>query len=335
MSSLHVVPDDPGVRFAELYEALEEHRGMFGDVNSVRYAALTAVTIPGAATDVAAAIRKTADALRDQCGWFDALRGSLRFIVSAILVQAHDDARDFLEEVDRVNRMFRDEGLRNGGFYETLAVLILRIRRDLALITPADVARFKALYEEMKGHHWWLTGPDDYPACALLVHEDGDAATIGARAESIYQGLRERGFSSGDPLQTAANILVLSDDPAPRIADRFLALAEELRTHGKRIWPQSYDEVAILTFTKESPRELVERTLRHADGVATLRPRPHKVLAFNLATNLTFLDSLAANQRLKGVADAKSMMDLQAMLNQQAAIAASASASAALIASTT
>ena len=161
------------------------------------------------------------------------------------MLYANGDAADpFLSEVDRVQAMFRDAGLRRGGIYETMAILIMRLRADKQPIASGTVDRFQAIYEEMKRHHWWLTGPDDFPACAILVGQPESPVEIGDRIEQIYQSLHAVGFSSGDPLQTAANLLYLARlDPteaASRFRDRHMVFAKAAFPFGRPTttnWP--------------------------------------------------------------------------------------------------
>ena len=117
------------------------------------------------------------------------------------------------------------------GVYETMAILILRMHALRTPITETTIRRFKAIYDEMKRHHWWLTGPDDFPACAILTGQQESPTRMGETIEEIYQSLRSQGFSTGDPLQTAANILYLSRLDARKAAHRYHDLAKGFRNN--------------------------------------------------------------------------------------------------------
>jgi len=107
-------------------------------------------------------IRRISDDIKAQSGWFGDLNSPLRFIVSAMLYANDDGAAEFLAEIETVRQMFRTARLRRGGIYETMAILIMRLQADKQPIATSTVDRFQAIYEEMKRHHWWLTGPDDF-----------------------------------------------------------------------------------------------------------------------------------------------------------------------------
>lgn len=324
------LPEDPGTRFRELYEALNADRGWWEDAASLRFAACSAVTCPGHPNDVAAAIREVAEQIKKESGIFGQLRSSLRFIVATLLVLHEDSARDFTREVARVRELFRSVNLRRGGIYETMACLILRMRSDQAPVEMPQVLRFQALYEEMKRHHWWLTGPNDFPACALLVGRPGEPRDIGNDIEAIYQALDQIGFRGGDPLQTAANILYFSGLEPTDIATRYSQLASGFRDAKVRIWQSDYDELAILTFlTEHSVDTIIEKTLEHRAAVRELRPRPDASVTFNLGASLAFLDLAQHDHNWKRITDTKALLDMQAVINAQAAAAAVAASSAA------
>ena len=128
-----------------------------------------------------------------------------------------------------------------------MAIWILRVQADFAPVEPPAIERFQALYEEMKRYHWWLTNPDDFPACAILVGQEGSAADIGAGIESIYQALHAGGGSRGNPLQTAANLLYLARVEPGVAAGRFHALAEGFRRADVAIWQSRKSICAALT----------------------------------------------------------------------------------------
>ena len=331
----YALPADPMSRFVAVYKMLDAERGWFGDPSSLRFAAMAAVLSPGEPLDVARGIRRIADDIKTESGWFGALNSPLRFIVSAMLYANGDGAAEFLAEVERVQAMFRDAGLRRGGIYETMAILIMRLRADKQPIATSTVDRFQAIYEEMKRHHWWLTGPDDFPACAILVSQPESPVEIGDRIEQIYRSLNAVGLPSGDPLQTAANLLYLARlDPA-EAASRFRDLSRGFRQSGVSIWQTDYDELAILSFLKHTPATVIDRVLSNRAQMEELRPKPDRSLTFNLAASITFLELVKLDRKMKEITDAKALMDMQAIITAQQAAAGAAASSAAVCASST
>jgi len=186
----------------------------------------------------------------------------------------------------------------------------------------------------MKKYHWWLTGPDDFPACAMLVNQTGSVEEIGQAIESVYKDLHKQKFSRGDPLQTAANILYLAKRPSIDIAHQFRQLADGFKNSGVSIWQSDYDELAILTFLKHEATHIVRRTLEIREELKKIRPKLDRGMSFNLAASIAFIDLMRYDENLKIISDAKALMDMQAIINAQNAAAVSAASSAAVAGST-
>lgn len=317
------LPHDPLARFCDLYAALNAERGWWNDASPLRFAAVAALSCPGDAGAVAAAIRGTADALKAESGWFGTLTSQLRFVVAALLVLHEDRVPDFLAEVRRVRELFRHTGVRRTAVHETMAILILRLQARQQPITHSVVDQFTAIFQEMKKYHWWLTGPEDLPACALLARHQVPAGEIGAEIESIYTALPRAGCSTGDPLQTAANILYLAGLGPDEAAGRYAALMVGFRAAGVSIWQSDYDELAILTFLDHPAERVIETVLRHREVMKGLRPQPDRLLTFNLAASIAFLELVRLDADLKLITDAKALLDMQAVINNQHAAACS------------
>jgi hypothetical protein len=335
VESTMLLPAEPLKRFTEIYNALNAERGWFADATPLRFAAIAAIVIPGNAREVAADIRAVADELAERAGWFGELNGSIRFIVAAMLVANEDSAADFMAEKDRIRSLFREAKMSRGGTYEMITALIMR-GADKYRPEAKDVQRLQAIHKAMSQHQWWLTSVDDYPACAILSGREQSPKEISQYAEDIYQAIHAVGFSRGNALQSAANLLCLTDDSPKVIANRFAELAEAFRLRGTRVWQNEYDEIAILAFLAEPSSEIVTQVLDNQRRIRELSPRPSRSLAFNLSSSIAFAQLVHARASCEPISDAKALMDMQAIIAaQHAAIIAAtvASTSAATAAS--
>ena len=163
------ISEPPLERFKALYAALERDRRWWRDSTRLRYAAMSAIACGGEATEVAHGIRAMGKALEEECPWHWGVSSHVQFIVAALLLQNGDSAKRFVKELVRVRKLFRREKMHRALQFELLAVLILRIQAGGKAISQATIRRFKAIHDEMKSHHRFLTGPDDFPACAILT----------------------------------------------------------------------------------------------------------------------------------------------------------------------
>lgn len=334
MSMMWKIPDDPFRRFADVYAALDADRSWFEESTCLKFAAVATVCSTKEPAELARKVRAMAEEIKQLSGWFGALNSPLRFIVSALLVICDDTARAFIDEVERVGHLFKEASLKRRGIFTTLAILILRLRSDGKRIEATTVKRLAKIYREMKACHWWLTGEDDYPACAILVHENESAASIGKGVEDIYQALRQQKFYCGNPLQSAANILYLTHQPATTVARRFREIADKLRQNRIRIFQSDYDELALLTFLDHRPSDIAHRVVSNREKIRQLKPKPSADLSFNLACSISFFEMVRLDRNLKLIQDAKILLDMQAIIAaQQAAAVAAAGAVAATAAS--
>ena len=316
------LPADPLRRFTEIFDALNATRGWFSDTTPLRFAAIAAIVIPGDPQKVASDIRAVAEELQQKSGWFGELNGSIRFIVAAMLVGNEDSAAEFMQEKDRIRGLFRDARMSRGGTYEMITSLILR-GAEKYRPEAKDIERLHAIHNAMSKHNWWITGVDDYPACAILSKRDQSPVEIAQYAEDIYQALNAVGFKKGNALQAAANLLCLTDDAPRAIANRFAELAEAFKLRGTRVWQNEYDEIAILSFLAEPSAKVVTQVLDNQENIRALSSRPSRSLAFNLASSVAFTQLVQARLSDKTIADSKALMDMQAIIAaQQAAIVA-------------
>jgi len=321
----HHLPADPMERFASVHAFLEGSKSWWQDSEPLRLAAITMVTSRGEPGEIAASIRMMDQELGSMLPWYSGISASIRLVLAAQLVKYDDSAPAFLEEVTRMRDLFRQVGLRRNEVHEVLAVLVLRRVCRGEPVGLEQVTRLQAIYAEMKRYHWFLTGPDDFPACAMLVGREGTPEEIGSGIEAIYQCLhRDAGLWQGDPLQTAANVLYLSGLEATEIAERFTVMMKAFRAGGARIGQREYDELAILCFLAQPIDMIVGSVLEFRDRLLSALSWTSKASAFNLASSLAFVRMVGTDVELGTLADAKLLLDMQAIVAAQQAAAVAA-----------
>lgn len=312
---LLVAPPDPLARFTELFAALDAPSGIFTDRTPLRLAAINLITVPGEAAAIADAFYAHERELRARLGWLSGAGGPIRRVLASHFVKVEDEPAAFVAEVERVQALFRAIRLRRGGVYETLAVLVLRRVLGGAAIDEVHVARFAAIYAALKRHHWWLTGPEEFPACAMLCGRPGAPEAIGAGIEAIYCALHQRArLWGGDALQTAASLLHLSGADPQELAERFALLAERFRGAGATIGQAEYDDLALLCFLAVPVERIVATVIAYRDALHRGEWFQGRAF-FSLAANLAFVQLAGTDGALGPLADAKLLLDMQALVN--------------------
>ena len=313
---------DPLERFFLLDAAFEVDRGFLGDVVPLRLAAANLVLTPGKPGAIASEVRVLAHRLREGLSFFSGVSAEIQLLAAAVILQRGDEPETLLEEVHRVRGMMRDLGMRRSEVYEFVAILAMRIRGGLAPIQIDQLRRMHDIYEQMKVHHWFLTGPDDYPACAFLTGSDQSPEAIAGRANDIYEGLRARANAwRGDPLQAASNMLALSPLEPRELVDRFVTLATPLAAHVP-IGQSEYDEVAVLCFLAQPSQVIVDTVVGYTAQIRERLRWENTRSAFGLAANLAFVRLLGNDPKLGALADAKALLDMQTIVAARQAAAA-------------
>ena len=276
-------------RFTALYRALSANGDWRDQPAWLRFAAHAAILSPLEPSQTAARIRTAADRLRRDARWFSDLSSPLRFVIAALLVQDGVDPAQFGEELARDHERFRVAGVRHGGCFETLAIAIMR-HLARGPIPAERIVALKAMYDELKRHHWWLTGPDDLPACACLAGLGYPAAATAAAIDSHYRQLQAAGLIRGNHLLACAQLLALGDRQPEAAVARVTGLVREFARQGDSVWHEDYDAVALLSLLDQEPALIVARFEELHGGIARLVPQLFGQADFNLATDLTVLD---------------------------------------------
>jgi hypothetical protein len=316
------IPHDPLMRFHAIYEALGAHRNPFGDAMPLHYSAVSLVTAAGEPADLARDVFAAAEALQKNSGWFNAMRSVLRFIVAATLLPNGRSAEDLQATVNVGSGVLREMGMRHGGASEAIALLILSLRDAEGIVDRTVLARFREMYEMMKSYHWWLTGPEDFPACALLAGLPGRVKEIGQRVEHYYTTLAKLGIAKGDALQLASHLLTPNPASPATVVARFLGLHEGFKAAGIAMRACDYDELSLLTYVDAPPARIVERVKAHRAFMEGLKPAPDRVSTFSLACGTTFVELAKLTSELRELADLHVLNQVQAILVARAAATA-------------
>jgi hypothetical protein len=307
---------DPLERFFALEAALEAGRGLLGDRSSIRLAAALLVRLDGEPEELAAGVRATHERLTKAAGWMPSVATPLWLLVAGVLVERGDDPEAFAAQIDSTRKRMRAVRMRRYTAFEVIVVLALRLHTRPGPITDDSVARVQAIYAAMKRHHWWLTGPEDLPACAILAMTERSPAELAGQANAIYEGLRPCSWP-GESLQTASNMLAVSPLEPGELVDRFVTLSTSFEQAGLSIGFADYGTVASLCFLAQPAARIAETVAAHTwllhGRLAWIDVR----FAFNLAAQLAYTRLLGEDPQLGLLADAKALFDMQKLIEQQ------------------
>jgi hypothetical protein len=302
MKPAHLHRIIPLERFRDIVAEFDFDHQSWSDAYWLRFAAQVAVLCPDEPAAAAKRITLIGNELLKKAKWFEAFQSPMRFVVAAALVQTHTKVVDFLHDYKRLEEVLDRVGLRHGGRYEPLTLLILRMNPEHHSFSMMEAERLKNIYKHMRNFHWWITGIDDLPACAALSQMTGSAEIITAETEGIYQRLLSAGLQRGNHLQNASNLLPLTRLKADRAADRFLGLLRQAEVQRIMILPEHYDALSVLSLLEQTPALVMERMEAVRREIDLIHPDLKGSSSFALAADLTALDLVrydAHNQPLQ------------------------------------
>ena len=280
----------PLERFRAILGQLDIDHQSFSDAFWMRFAAQAAVYHPEEPPIVADRLRHIAENLHHHVSWFATAGSPMRYVIAALLLKTNTSLHEFAAEYHRIGDVLDEVGLRHGGRYEPLTVLILHTTPGHNSFSLLQAERLKAIYRRMKSFHWWLTGIDDLPACAALSQLPETAEVIASTAESIYQRLAATGCLKGNHLQTAANLLMLTGLTAVEASERWLGLMRAMSAAHAELRPVHYDALSVLSLLVQPPELVIDRMLAIRREIDLASPDLAGDSSLMLAADLTALD---------------------------------------------
>jgi len=323
------IPQKPLERFAQIESFAVPPRRWYRDGVILRLSCMGLVTARGEPEEIARRFEHTAGELKRSAGWFGTLNSPVRFAVAATLVRREQSAGSFAVELDRVQRMMREERLPRGYMREVMAILLLSGAHPNMETPRSSVEHLGGFYRAMKARKWMLTGVDDYPACVLLCRTDVDPEEILDRVDHLYDGLHKAGFWRGNALQTASHFLYFCPLEDGLAMDRFIDIFGAFKEAGLRMHQSDYALVATLTFLDEAHERVVECVLDHRRELLAHTGAKGKAEGFRLAVMTAFQELAAHGEQNAWAADTSRLLGVVDLIaaQQSAAIIVATSAS--------
>jgi len=184
---------------------------------------------------------KTADAVKKSVSLFSPLR-TIYFPMTGLILSGENPPA---EEIKRIHTNY--EQLRSAGFRSTLFTYITAFLMEHHG-TPAP-ERIKAIYDEMKKYHRFLTSYEDYPSAAIIAKQDGQIEDLVKISEQYYNALNDHGFYKGNDLQFLANMLVMHGEYSNELLDHVLQTRDELKRSGLKVKQMHYAALGVIALS--------------------------------------------------------------------------------------
>jgi hypothetical protein len=245
----------------------------------------------------------------------------VRLLVATLLLKHGDAPEAFVEEWERVRRLFRRLRVPRSGAHEILSMCVLRHCRGLTPIGDDAVERMRALHRALARKRRWVTGREHLPLAALLGGEEGAPENIAADIDGNFRALGTR-LWRGRVLLTTSIVLRLAHLEPADATDRMREMTAALERARIMVLTDRYDEIALLCLLSLPAERVVERVVEIERRLAEMRTAPFWSQRFNLAASLAFLELMHGDPGAVALADIKTVLDMQELVDQAAAAGA-------------
>lgn len=210
-------------------ELLAENRNIISKIFAwdSEYMAVAAAAImasEGVLADVNK-LKQCSQILKDNTGWFSALRGNSKVPLIAKMAIS-PDPKAYIKKVMEIYDYMVKTKLK-GGEYRVMAAIVLADNVD-SIYIDRYIARTDEIYKRMAKAHSILTSGEDIPFASMLAISDQDVNHMIDDMEKSYS-LLKKNFFSKNPVQSLTHVLTLSSDSPEVKCDKVIRLFDELK----------------------------------------------------------------------------------------------------------
>jgi len=228
----------------------------------------------------AESLSRAMDALKLNAGWFSPLRGNLLPMIAAFLDKPSTDVEDEVNRLFDKQRILRSVGFRNTT-HSYLAALLMTDDPDLY---ENEAREAKALYDEMKKNHFFLTSDDDYANSVLLGNRGFNPVTHAKSMRMYYDALRAEKFRAGNELHWMSQVMTYVDatfDPSQ--VTRAVEILHKFKRETK-IRPVHYPMIGFLTEFEVGDEDLLRiiELTRTLEGSSVFKSKKEMALSFGI-----------------------------------------------------
>lgn len=165
----------------------------------------------------------------------------------------HPQPEQELQRLKLNEKALMNAGFKNSGYQQIAA---------LFLLDEVHAGKAKVLHDEMKKHHFFLTGKDDIPYAVLLTKRQKNPVKLAQTMRIYYDAMHGKGFKSGESLQAMTQLLPLYDEEfQPVLVEYVFVMKQSFMNKSVKVKKKFYPYLALLALagaTSEVVDEIVE-----------------------------------------------------------------------------
>lgn len=161
-------------------------------------------------------------------GVFSEMRGISEVIVITKMCLS-DDYEEYLAGVTEVYKKLRHIHKLTASPYMVLTAINIYEAGGLVK-ADENIEKLEAVYKEMKGDHFWLTGDEDRPFISVLVSRNINFDAIASEISACYEASKKMSFSK-EAMHTASQVMALSGRDIESKVEDLRATMEALKKY--------------------------------------------------------------------------------------------------------
>lgn len=185
-------------------------------------------------------LKEAIDVINQHSGVFSNFRGMYRLMLAGLMVAESDSVEGTFSKILSCENTLKDAGFKSSTHLPLASYALYKVSGEES---PRLIAtKAKAIYQEMKAAHPWITSGDDYSMSIMLAVSNCELSRI----ESAYQLLNSRGFYKGNELQRLSHILALSNRSVEDLVDVCVKMKDMLKENKMNLSASFYATLGII-----------------------------------------------------------------------------------------
>lgn len=239
-------------------------------------------------------LRKAIEIIKKNTSMFSSFRGT-NINSIAIAIAEYDDMEEAFSKVKDIYKKLKTKF--SGSEYLALTATLLLPKLDKIDIDKV-ITDTKKTYDLMVKNHRFLTGTEDVTAATMLALTSENIEEKIERTEVYYKKLKEKGYWSGNGLQTLSHLLVLFDGEVDSNIEKVIAFDKELKKSSVKITSTTLPLLGVTAFLDLNAKDFVAEVNRVDDELLKVKGFGNFSMGREVRNMISF--GLVASNSLKG-----------------------------------
>ena len=212
-------------------------------------------------------INEAIEVIKKNTSGFSNFRGNIMYVVATTISLEENMESAFLE-IKAIYKNLKEKF--SSSEYLVLTAIAIFNAKDRVNSTEV-IKKSSDIYDLMKKDHWFLTGEEDTVAAAMVAINSNDIEKKMKDTQVYYNRLKEKGYWSGNSLQSLSHILVLFDGDIDENIEKVVTMDKILRENNIKIKSTTLPLLAVSAFLTSHPKDFAQEVRRVDDELKVIK----------------------------------------------------------------